>query len=146
LTFTYLEVSKNKKLKIMKKVLIILLIMSITWCFNLQQVNAQSFSSKTSNNPALEGVLEEIENKKTELIDYEKLLTQQVNNDEEFKAKYPRKVKRIQCMKKRALKFIKRAENVEPKKTALLFKRSWCASISRQINLVGPPTKNKNIY
>ena len=56
----------------MKKVVFILLIMSIICCFNLQQANAQSFSSKTSNNPALEGVLEEIENKKAELINYEK--------------------------------------------------------------------------
>ena len=99
-----------------KSIIIILLILSIFLCFAIPQVNAQSFSSKTSNNPALEGVLEEIENKKAELINYEKLLTQQVNNDEEFKAKHPNKVKRIQCMKKRALKFIKRAENVEPKK------------------------------
>lgn len=58
-----------------KTIIIILLILSIFLCFAIPQVNAQSFSSKTSNNPALEGVLEEIENKKAELINYEKLLT-----------------------------------------------------------------------
>lgn len=88
--------------------------MSITLCLS-QHINAQSFSSKTSNS-ALEELLEEIEEKKIELINYEKLLTQQLNDDEEFRAKHPNKVRRIQSMKKRALKFIKKTENVEPKK------------------------------
>jgi len=119
----------------MKKIVFILLIMSIIWCFNLQQANAQKSFSKNHTNTYVTYSKSELTTH--DLIEWGTKLNKEVYNDKVFCEKYPNKVKRIEKLTNKANQLIQKAqtEKNDKKKASYLYKANNLLDGARIIHL-----------